>query len=64
LPIRNLCVSPIGDFFVISGDGVLSLWGRDNEGSSSFSNLILYTREEQKIILAAVLKKINLGNII
>jgi hypothetical protein len=57
-------MSPIGDFFCISGDGHLSIWGRDNEASTSFSNFIYYSREEQKNLISGVMKKIALGCIV
>lgn len=56
LPIRNLNLSAMGDFFSISGDGILSVWGIDSESLGSYSNLILYTKEDTKNILAASIK--------
>lgn len=49
----NLSLSPIGDFLCVSGEGILSFWGRDNEVFNSFSNLIYYSREKTKTIMAA-----------
>ena len=57
-------MSSLGDYFSISGDGILSVWGRDSESLGSYSNLILYTKEESKNILAASIKQLPLGNII
>ena len=65
MPIRTLNLSAIGDFFVISGNGIMNIWSRDTPQDYSFSNFIYYSREETKnTVLAAVLKtKQNLGSI-
>ena len=56
MPIKNLCLSPIGDFMCISGDGVMSIWGRDSEALGSFSNMIYYSRDEVKGIMSSIIK--------
>jgi len=56
MPIRNLNMSSIGDFFAISGDGLLSLWTRDGPNIFSYSNAIYYSREENAKILATIIK--------
>lgn len=62
--VKNISMSPLGDFFCISGDGVMSIWGRDNEASTSFYNFMHYSNEECKELISGIMKKINLGNII
>lgn len=64
MPIRNLNLSAIGDFFVISGPGLMSVWSRDSPTDYSFSNFIYYSTEEKTSLLAAVIKQKKLGNII
>lgn len=62
--MKNISMSPIGDFFCISGNGVMSVWGRNNEASTSFSNYIHYSKEESKDLISGIMKKVALGNII
>ena len=65
MPVRNLNLSTIGDFLAISGDGIFSVWSRDNPTDCSFSNFLYYSRAETKNIYAAILKqKPTLGSII
>ncbi|CDW90006.1 wd-40 repeat-containing protein [Stylonychia lemnae] len=64
MPIRNLNMSPIGDFFAISGDGLLSVWTRDGPNIYSYSNAIYYSREENAKILASIIKQKDLGTIV
>jgi len=61
MPIKNLNMSSIGDFFSISGDGLLSLWTRDGPNIFSYSNAIYYSREENAKILATIIKQKDLG---
>ena len=64
IPVRNLDISPIGDFFAISGDGFFSIWNRDNPSIFSYSNLFYYSKEQNKNVLASVVKEAPLGNIL
>eukprot|EP00347_Sterkiella_histriomuscorum_P004436 403360465 len=64
MPIKNLNMSPIGDFFAISGEQVLSIWTRDGQNNFSYSNAIYYSSENDIKVLAAVIKQKELGSII
>ena len=64
MPIRNLNVSPLGDFLSISGNGILSVWTRDGDHAHSYSNFIYYSKEENKNIMAAIIKQQPIGNIV
>jgi hypothetical protein len=64
MPIKNLNLSPIGDFFSISGDGVMSIWTRDSLNDYSYSNFMYFSREESKNILATLIKQKPIGVII
>ncbi len=63
-PIKNLNMSPIGDFFALSGNGVMSVWSRDSPSDYSYSNFVFYSREENKNIFAAIIQQKPLGLII
>jgi hypothetical protein len=63
MPIRNISLSPIGDFMVLSGQHLLTVWSRDSETLQSFSNIIYYSKEEAKGIMASVIKQIELGDV-
>jgi hypothetical protein len=63
-PIRNLTLSPIGDFLAFSGDGFFSVWTRDSGSLQSFSSFLYYSREENKNVMASIIKKIPLGDVV
>lgn len=64
MPVRNINISAIGDFFAISGDGFMSVWNKDSPQLMSYSNLIYYSQKENKNVLANIIKQISIGNVV
>jgi len=62
--VRNINLSPIGDFICMTGYNVLTIWSRDSEAVQSFSNVLYYSKEEPKDVFASVIKQKELGIIV
>jgi hypothetical protein len=65
LDVRNLSMSPIGDFFSMTGDGFMTVWIRDTPTDFTYSQFVYHSREDTKGIIAQVIKQLpTLGSII
>ena len=53
--VRNLSISPIGDFVSMSGEGFMTVWVRDTPSDFSYSQFVYFSKEEVKGVMATVI---------